>query len=172
MLHARASRVPLLQMRGLCAACSAPAKSPVCRASARRLSPNPSMLPAVYKLHFHNGGQGPLDQFMVQFNKNTFGLAPATQNIPVAQVAPGASQTAALPLTLSASMLSPAAVSSTLQVGSAAPGALPPQPASPGKCAGCACCALDTCSQHATLGWSLAGHSSAVRPLPVAARLT
>ena len=77
------------------------------------------MVPAVYKLHFHNGSQGPLDQFMVQFNKNSFGLAPATQNIPVAQVAPGSSQTAVLPLTLNASMLSPAAVSSTLQVGGA-----------------------------------------------------
>ena len=89
------------------------------------------MLPAVYNLHFHNGSQGPLDQFMVQFNKNSFGLAPATQNIPMAQVAAGSSQTAALPLTLNANMLSPAAANSTLQVGSArlCPAAARPAPA-------------------------------------------
>ena len=69
----------------------------------------------MYKLHFHNGTSGPLDQFMVQFNKNSFGLAPSTQNIPVAQIGPSSSESAVLPLLLNSSMLSPAAVSSTLQ---------------------------------------------------------
>ena len=160
-------------MQGLCAACSAPAKSPVCRASARRLIANPSMLPAVYKLHFHNGSQGPLDQFMVQFNKNSFGLAPATQNIPVAQVAPGASQTAALPLTLSASMLSPAAVSSTLQVGSATPGALPPQNQPLQESVqGVHAVPLTPAASMPQLGGRWLGTQVAVTPLPVAARLT
>ncbi|DBB17838.1 TPA: hypothetical protein ACH3X3_002858 [Trebouxia sp. C0006] len=70
----------------------------------------------VYKLHFHNGTQDPLDNFMIQFNKNSFGLAPGTQNVPVPQLAPGATQTAVLPLVQNPTLVSPTAASAVLQV--------------------------------------------------------
>ena len=70
----------------------------------------------MYKLHFHNGTQGPLDNFMIQFNKNTFGLAPSTQNVPLQQLVPGSTQTAFLPLVQNPALVSPAAASAVLQV--------------------------------------------------------
>lgn len=54
---------------------------------------------------------------MIQFNKNAFGLAPASQNIPVPSITPNASSRASLPVSQNASMLSPAAATATLQVG-------------------------------------------------------
>ena len=71
---------------------------------------------AVYKMHFQNGSQGPLDNFMIQFNKNSFGLAPGSQNVPVPQLGPGSSQTAVLPLVQNPALVSPTAASSLLQV--------------------------------------------------------
>lgn len=71
---------------------------------------------AVYKMHFQNGTQGPLDNFMIQFNKNSFGLAPGSQNVPVPQLGPGSSQTAVLPLVQNPALVSPTAASSLLQV--------------------------------------------------------
>ena len=71
---------------------------------------------AVYKLQFHNGTQGPLDNFMIQFNKNSFGLAPGSQNVPVPQLAPGSTQTAVLQLVQNPALLSPTAASAVLQV--------------------------------------------------------
>ena len=71
---------------------------------------------AVYKLQFHNGTQGPLDNFMIQFNKNSFGLAPGTQNVPVPQLEPGSTHTAVLPLVQNPTLVSPTAASSVLQV--------------------------------------------------------
>lgn len=75
-----------------------------------------ALMSAVYKLHFQNGTQGPLDNFMIQFNKNSFGLAPGTQNVPVPQLAPGSSQTAVLPLVQNPALVSPTAASAVLQV--------------------------------------------------------
>ncbi len=53
---------------------------------------------------------------MIQFNKNSFGLAPGTQNVPVPQLAPGTSQTAVLPLVQNPTLVSPTAASAVLQV--------------------------------------------------------
>ena len=53
---------------------------------------------------------------MIQFNKNSFALAPSSQNVPVAQVAPGSTQTAHLPLVQNPALLSPTAASAVLQV--------------------------------------------------------
>lgn len=53
---------------------------------------------------------------MIQFNKNSFGLAPGTQNVPVPQLAPGSTQTAVLPLVQNPALVSPTAASSLLQV--------------------------------------------------------
>ena len=71
---------------------------------------------AVYNMHFHNGTQGPLDNFMIQFNKNSFGLAPGSQNVPVPQLGPGSTHSAVLPLVQSPALVSPTAASSLLQV--------------------------------------------------------
>ncbi|KAL3140598.1 hypothetical protein ABBQ32_005169 [Trebouxia sp. C0010 RCD-2024] len=70
----------------------------------------------VYNMHFHNGTQGPLDNFMIQFNKNSFGLAPGSQNVPVPQLGPGISHSAVLPLVQNPALVSPTAASSLLQV--------------------------------------------------------
>ena len=71
---------------------------------------------AVYNMHFHNGTQGPLENFMIQFNKNSFGLAPGSQNVPVPQLGPGSTHSAVLPLVQSPALVSPTAASSLLQV--------------------------------------------------------
>ncbi|KAK9812096.1 hypothetical protein WJX73_006205 [Symbiochloris irregularis] len=71
----------------------------------------------VYKIALANGTQAPMDGFMVQFNKNAFGLSPANQNIPVGSVAPGQTATADLVLNQAAGMLNAAAgTTPTLQV--------------------------------------------------------
>ena len=67
-------------------------------------------------MHFQNSTEGPLDNFMIQFNKNSFGLAPGSQNVPVPQLAPGSSQTAVLPLVQNPALVSPTAASALLQV--------------------------------------------------------
>ena len=67
-------------------------------------------------MHFQNGTDGPLDNFMIQFNKNSFGLAPGSQNVPVPQLGPGSSQTAVLPLVQNPALVSPTAASPVLQV--------------------------------------------------------
>ena len=71
---------------------------------------------AVYAFEFQNGAGMALDTFMIQFNKNSFGLAPANQVIPLQTIAPGATGRATVPLTQTASMLSPAAATPILQV--------------------------------------------------------
>ena len=71
---------------------------------------------AVYAFEFQNGAGAALDTFMIQFNKNSFGLAPANQVIPLQTIAPGATARATVPLTQNASMLSPTAATPILQV--------------------------------------------------------
>ena len=53
---------------------------------------------------------------MIQFNKNSFGLAPANQSIAIATIQPGAAAKATVPLLQSQDLLSPAAASAVLQV--------------------------------------------------------
>ncbi|KAL8088883.1 hypothetical protein AgCh_038592 [Apium graveolens] len=52
-----------------------------------------------YSILFENNSQGPLDGFMIQFNKNTFGLA-AAGPLQVPQVQPGSSARTLLPMVL------------------------------------------------------------------------
>ncbi|XP_039123674.1 beta-adaptin-like protein B [Dioscorea cayenensis subsp. rotundata] len=67
-----------------------------------------------YALLFENNSQTVLDGFMIQFNKNTFGLA-AAGALQVPQLAPGASCSTLLPMVLFQN-LSPGPPSSLLQV--------------------------------------------------------
>jgi AP-1 complex subunit beta-1 len=67
-----------------------------------------------YSLSFENNSQVPLDGFMIQFNKNTFGLA-ATNPLQVPQLQPGTSTSTLLPMTLFQN-LAQGPPNSTLQV--------------------------------------------------------
>jgi len=67
-----------------------------------------------YSLSFENNSQVPLDGFMIQFNKNTFGLA-ATGPLQVPQVQPGTSARTLLPMVMFQN-LSQGPPSSLLQV--------------------------------------------------------
>lgn len=83
------------------------------------LAPTPTLLRPLPQLAFENVGAGmPLDGFMVQFNKNSLGLAPGSQVIPVAGgvVAPGAAAAASLPVVQNASLLAAGPASPVLQV--------------------------------------------------------
>eukprot|EP00850_Spirogloea_muscicola_P008312 SM000044S15959 [mRNA] locus=s44:228581:233709:+ [translate_table: standard] len=67
-----------------------------------------------YNLRFDNSSPVPLDGFMIQFNKNTFGIAPAAPlQVPLLQ--PGGSASVLLPLALFQN-LSPPPPTSVLQV--------------------------------------------------------
>lgn len=62
-----------------------------------------------YSLQFENvNAGGTLDGFMLQFNKNTFGLQPGNQVVSIAPLAPGTTASATVPLVHSAAMVSPA----------------------------------------------------------------
>ncbi|KAL6772025.1 AP1B1 [Auxenochlorella protothecoides x Auxenochlorella symbiontica] len=62
-----------------------------------------------YQLHLENAGAGvPLDGFMIQLNKNGWGLVPQSQTIPVPQLAPGASASARVPLVQNPASATPA----------------------------------------------------------------
>ncbi|GJN31493.1 hypothetical protein PR202_gb19901 [Eleusine coracana subsp. coracana] len=67
-----------------------------------------------YDISFENGTQGVLDGFMIQFNKNTFGLA-AGGPLQVPPVQPGTSARTLLPMVMFQNV-SPGAPSSLLQV--------------------------------------------------------
>jgi AP-1 complex subunit beta-1 len=72
-----------------------------------------------YQMEFENVSSGiTLDGFMIQFNKNTFGIAPVNQVIPIATpIAPGATCSVSVPLTQTASLVAPPpATTGTLQV--------------------------------------------------------
>lgn len=53
----------------------------------------------------------PLDGLMIQFNKNTFGFAPAHQNIPVAPIQPGQTSVAEVAMNQTPNMVAPTAAS-------------------------------------------------------------
>ncbi|KAI3468708.1 hypothetical protein Pfo_025371 [Paulownia fortunei] len=67
-----------------------------------------------YSMFFENSSQIPLDGFMIQFNKNTFGLA-AGGPLQVPQLQPGTSASTLLPMVLSQNV-SPGPPSTLLQV--------------------------------------------------------
>ncbi|KAI3522583.1 hypothetical protein L1887_00473 [Cichorium endivia] len=67
-----------------------------------------------YSLIFSNNTQVPLDGFMIQFNKNTFGLSPGGP-LHVPQLQPGTSEMTLLPMVLSQN-ISPGPPNSLLQI--------------------------------------------------------
>eukprot|EP00897_Mesotaenium_endlicherianum_P006044 jgi/Mesen1/5468/ME000273S04692 len=69
----------------------------------------------LYSLTLENQTPAPLDGFMIQFNKNSFGLAPPTGVLPVPPVQPGSSASVQLPLALFQN-LSPPPPTAGLQV--------------------------------------------------------
>jgi len=64
----------------------------------------------------HNGSPQALHNFMVQFNRNAMGLAPAAQAVAFGHIAPGATATAAIGTTPNQALLAPDAAPGTLQV--------------------------------------------------------
>ncbi|KAL4516056.1 hypothetical protein Ndes2526B_g00766 [Nannochloris sp. 'desiccata'] len=94
-------------------------KGLVIRGTVTRTSPTSSI---IYQMEFENVSAGvTLDGFMIQFNKNIFGLAPSNQAIPVAPIAPGATCAVAVPITQNPSLVAPPttggnAAPATLQV--------------------------------------------------------
>jgi hypothetical protein len=70
----------------------------------------------VYRLSVHNASAAPVDGWMIQFNKNSFGITPASQAIPLGPIPAGATGAADVPLVTSQNLLSPAAASPALQV--------------------------------------------------------
>ena len=70
---------------------------------------------AVYQMAFQNAAGGGLDGFMIQFNSNALGVAPASQHLQI-QLGPGGNATTAVPLTRNQAMVNPAA-GRALQVG-------------------------------------------------------
>lgn len=71
--------------------------------------------PPMYNLTFTNRTQGPLDGFQLQFNKNTFRLAPGGQP-QVPTVSPGESRSCQVPLTFSGQPAGNSVASPVLQV--------------------------------------------------------
>lgn len=71
----------------------------------------------VYNLQFQNVAAGQaLDGFMIQFNKNSMGLAPASQVIPVNSINPGSTVDAAVKVVQSSNLMMQTPVSDVLQV--------------------------------------------------------
>jgi hypothetical protein len=69
-----------------------------------------------YQLALHNGSSTPVDGLMLQLNANAFGLAPANQVVAVGTLAPGASGSSAVPLSINPAKVAPGPASSRLQV--------------------------------------------------------
>lgn len=69
-----------------------------------------------YQLALRNDSAGPLDGFMLQTNKSTFGITPAVQVLPVAPIAPGATATCSLPMAFDAAKVAGGPVGTQLQV--------------------------------------------------------
>ena len=65
--------------------------------------------------------QAPVDGFMIQFNKNAFGLAPGMAAVPLGTIAPGGTADATVPVALSAGQVAPGAAPNMLQVRRFAP---------------------------------------------------
>lgn len=71
----------------------------------------------VYSLNFENVSTGVgLDGLMIQFNKNAFGLAPASQVIAAGPIAPGTSASVAVPVVQPESLAAAGTAPSVLQI--------------------------------------------------------
>ncbi|MEW5304817.1 MAG: hypothetical protein WDW36_007401 [Sanguina aurantia] len=70
----------------------------------------------LYSLAITNASPAPVDGFMLQTNKSSFGLAPANPVLPLAAVAAGATGTVLLPMLVDPAKLLQGAVSPALQV--------------------------------------------------------
>ncbi|CAL8461997.1 g1528 [Coccomyxa elongata] len=70
----------------------------------------------VFLLQLANTTQQSLDGFMVQFNKNSHGVAPASQVVQVPPLGPGETAGASVPLTTNPALINPAANPATIQV--------------------------------------------------------
>ena len=70
----------------------------------------------MFRLAFSNGAGQPLDGLMIQFNRNSFGLAPAAQAVPLGALPPGGSATVDVSLAQNAALLAPGATTALLQV--------------------------------------------------------
>jgi len=71
---------------------------------------------AVFLLQLANSTQQPLDGFMIQFNKNAHGVAPASQVVQVPPLGPVETAGASVPLTTNPALINPAANPSIIQV--------------------------------------------------------
>lgn len=76
----------------------------------------PPTLQALYSLSITNASPTPVDGFMLQTNKNSFGLAPVNPVLPMGAIAPGATCSVLLPMTVDPAKLLPGAISTALQV--------------------------------------------------------
>ncbi|KAK9908655.1 hypothetical protein WJX75_001085 [Coccomyxa subellipsoidea] len=70
----------------------------------------------VFLLQLANGTQQSLDGFMLQFNKNTHGIAPTSQVVSVPPLGPGETAGASVPLTVNPALINPAANPNVIQV--------------------------------------------------------
>ncbi|WIA30567.1 hypothetical protein OEZ86_000650 [Tetradesmus obliquus] len=70
----------------------------------------------VYQLHVNNGSATSVDGLMLQVNNNSFGLAPADQNVAVGTLAPGARGSAAVPMAYNPAKLAQGPANMKLQV--------------------------------------------------------
>uniref|UniRef100_A0A061R808 Beta-adaptin-like protein n=1 Tax=Tetraselmis sp. GSL018 TaxID=582737 RepID=A0A061R808_9CHLO len=70
----------------------------------------------VYQLSFHNTTGSQISGLMIQFNKNSFGLAPASQTLQVGPIAPGTTANTEHPLTANPAAAAQGPVKSLLQV--------------------------------------------------------
>ncbi|KAK9841945.1 hypothetical protein WJX81_000273 [Elliptochloris bilobata] len=114
---------------------AAPAPAPFASSAPPAAAPLPVLLPAdkgkglalsgqlaranggpVFRLAFSNSSAGALDGFMIQFNRNSFGLAPAAQAVPLGPLPPGGSATVDVPLAQNAALLAPGPATALLQV--------------------------------------------------------
>ncbi|KAF6257431.1 beta-adaptin-like protein C [Scenedesmus sp. NREL 46B-D3] len=70
----------------------------------------------VYQLHVSNASTSSVDGLMLQVNNNSFGLAPADQNVAVGTLAPGASGSAQVPMAFNPAKLAQGPTNMKLQV--------------------------------------------------------
>eukprot|EP00192_Tetraselmis_astigmatica_P008584 CAMPEP_0117676238 /NCGR_PEP_ID=MMETSP0804-20121206/16049_1 /TAXON_ID=1074897 /ORGANISM="Tetraselmis astigmatica, Strain CCMP880" /LENGTH=615 /DNA_ID=CAMNT_0005485329 /DNA_START=20 /DNA_END=1868 /DNA_ORIENTATION=+ len=70
----------------------------------------------VYRLALTNSTAAPITGLMIQFNKNSFGLAPARQDLTVGPIPPGATATTDHPLAVNPAQVAPGPLKPLLQV--------------------------------------------------------
>lgn len=70
-----------------------------------------------YQIQIQNSSPNPLDGFMIQTNRSSFGITPSNQVVNIPTLAPGASGRAVVPMTIDPAKVAPGPVAPTLQVG-------------------------------------------------------